>query len=141
MILITKDGTINLEKDEEKKRALKMLLEKKEKLEGNSIKGQCAYPGKATGRIKRVDFKTDMKNFNKGDILLSRSTNPEIIMAMEKAAAIITDMGGISCHAAIVSREMKKPCIIGTKIATKVLKEGDLVEVDAEKGIVTVLEQ
>ena len=59
--------------------------------------------------------------------------------AMEKAAAFVTDEGGITCHAAIVAREMKKPCIIGTKIATKVLKDGDLVEVDAEKGIVRIL--
>ena len=55
---------------------------------------------------------------------------------MEKAAAFVTDMGGILCHAAIVSREMKKPCVIGTKVATKTFKDGDLVEVDAEKGIV-----
>tara|TARA_Y100000310_G_scaffold338021_1_gene426573 strand:- start:1597 stop:1776 length:180 start_codon:yes stop_codon:yes gene_type:complete len=55
---------------------------------------------------------------------------------MKKAAAFVTDEGGVTCHAAIVSREMKKPCIIGTKIATKVLKDNDLVEVDANKGIV-----
>jgi pyruvate,water dikinase len=67
-------------------------------------------------------------------------TRPEYISAMKKAAAIVTDEGGITCHAAIVSRELKKPCIIGTKIATKVLKDGDLVEVDADKGIVKILE-
>ena len=63
-------------------------------------------------------------------------TTPDFVPAMEKAAAIVTDRGGILCHAAIVSREMSKPCIIGTKIATKVLKDGDLVEVDADKGVV-----
>jgi pyruvate,water dikinase len=51
----------------------------------------------------------------------------------------VTDEGGVTCHAAIVAREMKKPCIIGTKIATKVLKDGDLVEVDANKGVVKIL--
>ena len=55
---------------------------------------------------------------------------------MKKASAIITDEGGLSCHAAIVARELGIPCIIGTKIATKVLKDGDRVEVDADKGIV-----
>jgi len=55
---------------------------------------------------------------------------------MKKAKAIITDEGGVTCHAAITARELKIPCIIGTKIATKVLKDGDRVEVDAEKGLV-----
>lgn len=58
---------------------------------------------------------------------------------MRKAGAIVTDEGGITCHAAIVSRELGKPCVIGTKIATKVLKDGDEVEVDAEQGIVRIL--
>lgn len=68
-------------------------------------------------------------------------TRPQTIVACKKAAAIITDEGGITCHAAIISREFKIPCIIGTKKATKVLKDGDMVEVDAEKGIVRILEK
>ncbi len=63
-------------------------------------------------------------------------THPEFLVLMKKASAVITDEGGITCHAAIVAREMGKPCVIGTKIATKVLKDGDLVEVNADKGIV-----
>jgi pyruvate,water dikinase len=66
-------------------------------------------------------------------------TRPEYVPLMKKAAGIITDEGGITCHAAIVSRELKIPCVIGTKIATKVLKDGDMVEVDADKGIVKIL--
>jgi len=58
---------------------------------------------------------------------------------MEKAAAFVTDEGGMTCHAAIVAREMKKPCIVGTKIATQILKNGDLIEIDANKGIVKIL--
>lgn len=61
---------------------------------------------------------------------------PAFMPAMKKAVAFVTDEGGITSHAAIIAREMKKPCIIGTKIATKVLRDGDLVEVDANKGIV-----
>jgi pyruvate,water dikinase len=66
-------------------------------------------------------------------------THPKDIMLLKKASAIVTDEGGILCHAAIVAREMKKPCIIGTKIATQVLKDGDLVEVDAFARIVKKL--
>ena len=69
-------------------------------------------------------------------VLVTSMTRPEMVVAMEKAAAIVTDEGGITSHAAIVSRELKIPCIIGTKVATKILKNGDLVEVDAFKGIV-----
>lgn len=66
-------------------------------------------------------------------------TRPEFVPLMKKAAAIITDEGGITCHAAIVSRELNIPCIIGTRIATKVLKDGDYIEVDADNGIVKIL--
>ena len=66
-------------------------------------------------------------------------TTPDMVPIMKKAAAFVTDEGGITCHAAIVSREMKKPCIIGTKIATKILHDGQLVEVDANRGIVKII--
>jgi hypothetical protein len=68
-------------------------------------------------------------------------TRPEFVPLMKKAGAIITNEGGITCHAAIIARELKKPCIIGTKIATQVLKDGDFVEVDADAGVVRILEQ
>ncbi len=77
----------------------------------------------------------------KGDILVTGSTGPEMILACKKAGAIITEEGGITSHAALVSREFRIPCIIGTKIATKVLKDGDLVEVDAERGIVKIIKR
>ena len=66
-------------------------------------------------------------------------TTPDYIPAMKKAAAFVTDEGGITCHAAIIAREMKKPCIVGTKIATQILHDGDLVEVDADKGVVRII--
>jgi pyruvate,water dikinase len=80
-----------------------------------------------------------MKKMKKGDILISPATNPNLMPAISKAGAMVTDEGGITSHAAIVSRELKIPCIIGTKIATQVLKDGDLVEVDANKGIVRII--
>ena len=73
------------------------------------------------------------------NILVSFATSPNLMPAIRKASAIITNEGGLTCHAAIVSRELKIPCVIGTKIATKVLKDGDLVEVDANKGVVKKL--
>jgi pyruvate,water dikinase len=66
-------------------------------------------------------------------------TRPDYLPAMQKASAFVTDEGGITCHAAIIAREMKKPCIIGTKIASKIIKDGDMVEVDADKGVVRIL--
>jgi phosphohistidine swiveling domain-containing protein len=100
------------------------------------LHGQPACIGYAKGRVKIVNTVADMAKMKKGDILVSFATNPDIVPAMKKAAAIVTEQGGITSHAAIVSREWGTPCIIGTKIATKVLKDGDLVEVDANKGIV-----
>jgi len=67
-------------------------------------------------------------------------TSPDFIIAMRKAAAIVTDEGGMTSHAAIVSRELKIPCIVGTKIATKVLKDGDMIQVDAETGVVKIFQ-
>lgn len=105
-------------------------------IELEEIKGSVASQGKVQGEVKIIDNASDLPKINKGDVLVASMTKPDYIIAMEKAAAFVTDEGGITCHAAIVAREMNKPCIIGTKVATKVLKDGDLVEVDAEKGVV-----
>jgi len=72
----------------------------------------------------------------KGDILVSQATSPDLLPAMRKAGAMVTNTGGLICHAAITSRELKIPCIVGTKNATYIFKDGDRVEVDATKGIV-----
>ena len=78
----------------------------------------------------------DIAKTKKGEILVAPKTTPKYVPAMEKAIAIVTDEGGLLSHAAIVSREMDIPCVVGTKIATQVLKDGELVEVDAERGVV-----
>ncbi len=103
------------------------------------IKGTVAFKGKVTGVVKIVKDTPDLPKVKEGDILVTQMTFPSFIPAMVKASAFVTDEGGITCHAAIVAREMQKPCIIGTKNATKVLKDGDFVEVDANKGIVTII--
>ena len=84
-------------------------------------------------------YKISCDKFKNKEILVSSMTTPSMVPIMKKAAAFITDEGGITCHAAILAREMKKPCIIGTKVATKALKDGDLVEVDADKGMVRII--
>ena len=121
----------------------------KEKIEINKatetineeIKGQTAYRGKARGKVKVCIRKEDIVKMTKGEILVSVMTTPHFLPAIKLAKAFITDEGGITCHAAIVARELKKPCIIGTKIATEVLNNGDLVEVNADKGIVKILKK
>ncbi len=105
------------------------------------ISGQTAYSGKLQGMVSIVKNMRQMAKVQEGDILVSPMTTPDFVPAMQKAAAFVTDEGGIMCHAAIVAREMKKPCIIGTKIATQVLKDGDLVEVDADNGVVRIIEK
>lgn len=107
--------------------------------EVTELQGRIAYKGIVTGPAKIVMRPEDAAKVNRGDILVTIMTTPNLIAAMEKASAFVTDEGGITCHAAIIAREMKKPCVIGTKSATKVLKDGDLVEVDAMTGIVRIL--
>ena len=105
----------------------------------NEIRGQIGCVGKIQGKVRIVMNAALAENFVEGEILVAGMTRPEYVPLMKKAIAIITDEGGITCHAAIVSRELKIPCIIGTKIATKVLKDGDLVEVDANNGVVKII--
>ncbi|MFC1723549.1 PEP-utilizing enzyme [Nanoarchaeota archaeon] len=102
----------------------------------DTIKGTPACGGVAKGTVKKVFTKADFDKVNEGDILVTSMTIPDFLPVMKKAAAFVTDEGGVTCHAAIIAREMKKPCIIGTKIATKVLNDGDEVEVDADEGVV-----
>lgn len=112
-------------------------LDKKIKL----ISGIAASPGKVKGIIRYLKSAKENHKIKKGEILLVSNTTPDFMPAIRLAKAIITNEGGITCHAAIVSREFKIPCIVGTEIATKVLKDGDLVEVDAERGVVKILKR
>lgn len=99
-------------------------------------KGNCSV---VRGRVRILLDPNQAGEFKKGEILVAPMTSPEYVFVMKKAGAIITDTGGLTSHAAIVSRELGVPCIVGTKIATKVLKDGDLVEVDANRGVVKKL--
>lgn len=105
----------------------------------NSVKGQVGFKGKVQGKVFILKRNSDVDMVQEGDIIVSPMTTPEHVPAMKKAIAFVTDEGGITCHAAIIAREMKKPCVIGTKHATEIFKNGDIVEVDADNGIVTIL--
>lgn len=103
-----------------------------------AVYGTVACTGRVRGKVRIV--KDPAKDaFEEGEILVTSMTRPEFVPYMKKALAIVTDEGGLTCHAAIVSRELNVPCIVGTKVATKVLKDGDYVEVNASHGSVTKL--
>lgn len=99
-------------------------------------KGLPASPGIGRGIVKNIKNLTEISQVEEGDILVTEMTNPDMVPAMKKARAVVTDEGGRTCHAAIVSRELQIPCIVGAKNATQVLKDGIEVTVDATRGIV-----
>ncbi len=119
----------------------KEIVQHKEEIKEKEIKGVIAQPGKVKGKARIVLSHKEVYKVGQGDILVTKMSTPDFLPAMKKAAAFVTDIGGITSHAAIIAREMQKPCIIGTKIATKVLKDGMEIEVDADKGIVKILKK
>ena len=126
---------------EDIKNALKKLGFNKEEENFESIKGMSASKGTAQGRVVIVKGVKDLPNINKGDVLVAVTTHPDYVPAMQKAVAIVTDEGGVTSHAAIVSREFGIPCIVGTKTATKTLNDGDYVEVDGSNGMIKILKK
>ena len=139
VFLLMSDGSIhvNLLKDYEYiKEILNSFYLKQNNKE--DIRGSPAFKGIVKG-VVRIVFDPKEEIFKEGEILVTGMTRPEFVPYMKKALGIITDEGGITCHAAIISREIKKPCVVGTKYATKFLKTGDLIELDANKGIVKKL--
>lgn len=103
------------------------------------ITGTPAYMGKVKGVVTVIAARENYSRIAGSEILVIHTTTPDILPFIKNVKAIVTEEGGILSHAAVISREFKIPCVIGTKIATKVLKDGDIVEVDAEKGIVKKL--
>lgn len=122
----------------EQAKKVKKILFRERNINQKSITGIPVSPGTVIGRA-RIVLDPQKDRFYKNEILIASMTRPEYLPLMKKAKAIVTNEGGITCHAAIVSREFGIPCIVGTKIATKVLKDGDLVEVRAHRGTVTKL--
>ncbi len=120
------------------------ILIKKLNTDVTIIKGMTTNRGYIKGRVKilktenlkQVTNAKEFTEFTKEHILVTGMTNPALVPIIERVGGIITDEGGITCHASIISREFNIPCIVGTRIATQVLKDDDLVELDANKGII-----
>ena len=117
-----------------------MNLDKGKIEKSSELKGMAAFKGKVEAKVRIILNKNQFSQFNPGEILVTDMTSPEFVPLLKKAAGIITDEGGIMCHAAIVARELKIPCVVGTKFATQILRNGLMVELDAEKGVVKILE-
>jgi len=103
------------------------------------LRGTPAHPGKVLGRVRKILLDTDFPKFKKGEILVALQTMVHYVPLMKKSKAILTEFGGLTSHAAIVSRELKKPCIVSVPNLITSLKDGDRVEVDAEKGVIKKL--
>ncbi|MEK6889554.1 MAG: PEP-utilizing enzyme [Nanoarchaeota archaeon] len=110
-----------------------------EGLDKKEFKGRVACKGFVTGKAKVILGTDDFHKFNKGDILVAANTSPDFVPIMKKASAIIAEDGGITSHTSVVSREMGVPCIVGINNATKIFKDNELIEVDANKGVVKKL--
>lgn len=107
--------------------------------EDDGIQGTVACPGKVVGNVKVLLDYRDVTKVERGDIIVATMTTPDYISAMEKASGFITDEGGITCHAAIISREFNVPCVVGTVNATERLKDGQRIELDAYNGVVKII--
>ncbi len=125
-----------------------LLSSSRPKKEQKVLKGNVASIGSpsvvtATARIIRLgndsELREDINRFQKGEIIVTIMTQPNMVPIMKKAAAVITDEGGICSHAAIISREFNIPCIVGTRAATKIIKNGDKVTIDTSEGIVRII--
>lgn len=108
--------------------------------DGVRLKGQVAFKGVVRGRARVVLGSGEGQEFEEGDILVTICSSPTMMPLIRKSAAIVTDEGGISCHAAVIARELRKPCVMSTRLATTLIKDGDMVEVDAVQGVVSVLQ-
>ena len=106
-----------------------------------SLQGVIASAGKFSGPVRIIKNLADLAKFRQDEVLITSMTSPEYVPAMKKAGAIITDKGGVTCHAAVVSRELGVPCVVGTQNATKVFKTGELVEVNANHNSVKIIKK
>ena len=102
----------------------------------SEIRGTPAYTGKVSGKVTLISDRNEWPRIRNAEVLVIHTTTPDMVPYLKNVKAIVTEEGGILSHASVISRELKIPCVIGTKTATKILKEGEMVQVDAEKGIV-----
>lgn len=130
--LITRDGVYA--GDEAKEMYADMKFEEPKGY--TELSGSCAYPGVVSGKVKVVRDVDDLSAVEEGDILVAHTTFPRFLPAMQRAAAIVSESGGLTCHSSIVARELKKPTLVGVRYALHNLQDGDMVEVDSTNGII-----
>lgn len=133
------DGNYKFLSDRERDKLVKEIEADEVTILQQTIKGFPAYAGKVRGRVCVLSSAKQNNKIKPGEILVVSNTTPDFMPAIRRAKAMVTNEGGITCHATIISRELNIPCIVGTKIATKVLRDGDMVEVDADHGVVKIL--
>jgi phosphohistidine swiveling domain-containing protein len=140
-VFAASDGVLQVIEGDRAQQLLEQMIPKTD--DAKVLKGQIGCRGADTitrGRVKILLSPIEMSKLESGEILVSTMTTPEYVPAMRRSIAIVTDEGGVTCHAAIVSRELNLPCIIGTKAATRVLKDGDIIEMNTSEGTIRVLE-
>lgn len=149
ILFIYNDGNLSVIKDRDLISEINIYLAKhknSKNIQNETISGHVSFGGMVQGVVIMI-LEHEYKKVNEilekrsGYVLVTPMTRPEIVPYLKNAKAIITDEGGITCHASIISRELNIPCIVGTGIATQVLKDGDLVEVDANSGVVRILKK
>lgn len=141
-VFIVRSGVPDLYVGDEALSIIKTLEEKESVNDAEpvtEIRGKSASSGKVRGIVKVLATAKESFVVESGDILVTGMTTTDYVPAMKRAGAVVTDEGGLLCHAAIISRELGKPCVIATRNATRVLKSGDMVEVDADNGVVRIL--
>lgn len=139
--ILLEDGEIHVYEGEEAIKIGREMLYEEEILETDEVRGIIAYPGKVKGKVTVIGSIEDRDKFSKGDILVTHDGPAELTIFLKEASAIVTNQGGMISHVSIVARELKTPCIVGTKNATNVLHDGDLVEVDADEGVVRIIKK
>jgi pyruvate,water dikinase len=133
------DKRLNLSSPEAAK-LFKYLEKKASNLQGHDeAQGVCASPGLVKGRIKIVASPAENNKVKDGDILVCHATTVDYLPAMKRAVAFVTEVGGLTCHAAVVAREFGVPCIVSLKNAMKNFKDNDRVELNADTGTIKIL--
>ncbi|MFH1257649.1 MAG: PEP-utilizing enzyme, partial [Candidatus Micrarchaeota archaeon] len=141
-VLHSTNGKVEMIAAEKADTSLKKVgLLGKDRAVATELKGTCACAGTVRGKARVILSASDLPKLKKGEILVTIMTTPDFVHGMKNAAAIVTNDGGITCHAAIVAREFNIPCVVGTRIATSAFKDGDLLEVKASHGIVRKVEK
>jgi phosphoenolpyruvate synthase/pyruvate phosphate dikinase len=137
LMLVSRSGTKLLEGVESEQEFSKMVFVA-EKIDerASEFRGTPACAGLARGRVSVINVLADAGKMKQGDVLVSVATTPDLVPVMKRASAIVTSEGGVTCHAAIVSRELGVPCVVGVRGIHKALRDGDEVEVDATNGVV-----